>query len=330
MGGHLEGEDPTGDGGLGGGAGPVWTLDYANDPYADAMGRPKGGFLEGDERDPWRNTASRSPRKPKAPEHASDEPPIGDRWQGLREEWKNLEASELDKRLPRDPEYFAMHFGADSDCPADIQAKLLAVVLLRGGSYSMRELEGEHAANSFPLWINAFPLGGLSDAEVVERITYQKMAVDLALHGGPDLFQELSASDGGEHLPTHRRPATQLMHILLQDGGPKGTFDGQNEVQAWIEKLPPETAGRAMYHMYDAARSSNYGGSFTITGIGLEAGPVGFSLQGEFKDTHWAEATHNINDGAGAVFGKWTAEDKQKIAEGFKQANTSFEAVVLK
>jgi hypothetical protein len=238
------------------------------------------------------------------------------------------EASEIDKWLTRDLLKIARML-YDETLPIEIRAKVLSVVLLRGGSYPMRDLEGEHAANSVPFWINVFPLGGLDDHEVAERILCQKLAVDAVLNGDPALFNELSKGDEGEHLPSHRRPATQLMHILLQDGGLKSGYDGQNQVQKWIEGLPPETAGRAMYHMYDAAQSKDFGAGFRITGLGASAGPVGFEFQGEYAGDHWAEATRNVSDGAGAAFGGRSADDKQLMARGFAQANTSFGSVVL-
>ena len=148
---------------------------------------------------------------------------------------------------------------------------------------------------------------------------------------GADLFRELSWS--AEPLSTGRVPATEWMHVMLQEGGVLGRSEDRHLLQRWIEGAPnglevkhgiggiqdPETAGRAMRHLFDAAYRRHDGGGFVLLGYDESgAGPVHFGVRsGDSNGDHWEKTVAHFSRGVGKWFGEQAPARKRAIAQGY-------------
>jgi hypothetical protein len=215
----------------------------------------------------------------------------------LRREWQGKQASEIDTLLPRDPDYIQGLLN-DPDLDLEMREKLLEVALIRAGSVSFENLRLAYPYdfNNLKELIARQKDGQpvtFDEAEAKRCFEYQIMAKNaVLLH--PEMFDKLSESRN--ILPTGRFPATQLMHIMLQDGGMIGDHDARQKFEEWMQRLPLESQGRAVYHLADAAGAKDIGRGRRITGEGIsgEVGidpvsiGVGYEVQWEPPpDTHW-------------------------------------------
>jgi len=241
-----------------------------------------------------------------------------------------LQAYELAKLLPENPNALEKMLNAEG-LDVATRAKILEVVLDRGGSYSIEHLR----------LMVATGVGPLEKFEALERISYQEMAMKTVLTGehGAEMFKEISRS--GDALPTGRLPATQFMHDMLQEGGLMGGFEGQEVIERWIKGEPnaaeveqgikgvkdPETAGRAMRHVFDAAYRKDAGGGYVLSGyVEFSAGPVTFGVSsGTSNGNHWDDTVANISPGVGKWFGEQSEADKRAIAQGYLGSDYSFD-----
>lgn len=217
-----------------------------------------------------------------------------------------MEVYELDKVFPKDPDILRSELLYGE--PYEYRVKMLELALLRGGSYPYKDLQG---------WA-ALPDGyaPMSQDGAASRMTHQRMALDAVMGpGGERLFVELSKSNDAPP-NTDRVPATQLMFMMLQPGGLKGDNDGRVAVEKWMMDLPPETRGRAMYHLVEAASTRSYGASTQITSIETPWFGVGW----EFKDGRWEGIVHNIEASLkGQLNGK--DADWEEFKDGWKGAS---------
>jgi hypothetical protein len=161
-------------------------------------------------------------------------------------------AWELDKELPRDPRVLKMML-EDPNLDAAAKARVLEVVLLRGGSRPIDELGPALMRNDLsPMEKEAMKHG--SDP-LGDMASYKTMARDVVLEmkdpQRAEILNELSKNF--DHLPDERKPATQLAYILLQDGGGYDKVETRQNVLDAIETLPPDTQGRMLYAIDDAA-----------------------------------------------------------------------------
>ncbi len=219
----------------------------------------------------------------------------------LKAAWMDLQAFEIDKLLPKDPEYLR-EMMSNPELDVEVRAKVLEVILLRGGSKSLVEL------NAGVFGTRPRGQSGRSETELeghpahtayVAR-QYQGIAMDLIQTNDAALFDKLSESKDQLPPPCDRVPATQLMHIMLQEGGWGGSFEHRQVVEQWIRDMPPETRGRAMYHVRDAVDAREIGLSSRVTGIDFSigvdgVGEIGGGVQWEYRgDTHWQTAGRDI------------------------------------
>jgi hypothetical protein len=164
------------------------------------------------------------------------------------------------------------------------QAKILEVVLLRAGSYEYEFLERRAMG---------MPAPGPDPEAAASKKAYQQLAVNAVLNGPPELFLRLSESrDAVKN--TGRAPATQWMHIMLQEGGAaeqlRGDFDGET-VEKWMQSLPPDVRGRAMYHLLDAGATKNNTAGTRVTGVEI---PYVGGVQWQANGDHWAKVAGNV------------------------------------
>jgi hypothetical protein len=169
---------------------------------------------------------------------------------------------------------------SDKALPIEKRAKLLEIIVMRGANNKMswREMhEWPSNDNVTYLDINGF--------EVHEKVLYQ-LAAQRAIVAEPDLFAHIS--DSKNQLPSGRVPATELMNSMLQNGGTSGDFDSREVFKEWMGSLDTDVRGRMMYHIADAAQTSDIGRPSRITGFEVSAGPLGLGLQWEnARETHW-------------------------------------------
>jgi hypothetical protein len=193
------------------------------------------------------------------------------------------EAAQLDKELPRDLNWMmTVILKNDGSVPIEHQARLLEVVILRGAD--------ERPFLVMQAAVRAFERAGWEDHEDIqptaERVKYQLAAMTAMTVGPPALFDQLSRS--ADQLPTGRAPATELMNTMLRAGGVAGSHEQRQPVETWLKDLPPETRGRAMYHIRDAAEAKEIGKVTQVTGFEVGVGPASFGLQWEpGPETHW-------------------------------------------
>ena len=192
------------------------------------------------------------------------------------------QAHQLDKELPRDLNWL-MSVIQNKDAPIEHRAKALEVVILRGVDEKVTYQEMER-------WSQP-PLSAYSP-----KMEYQLAAMTAIISGSPAVFDQLSKS--ADQLPTGRAPATEWMNTMLREGGMAGNFERRQSVEAWLIQLPPETRGRAMYHLRDAADAKEIGEVTKVTGFEVGVGPVSGGLQWQpGPDTHWKQVGDDLRLG---------------------------------
>jgi hypothetical protein len=219
-----------------------------------------------------------------------------------------MEVYELDKVFPKDPD--VLRYELLNGEPMEYRAKMLELALMRGGSYPYGVL-----------------MAGQTYHEGTDaKMAYQKMAVDAVLGpGGDQLFAQISKSyDAPPN--TDRVPATQLMYMMLQEKGLKGDNDGQVEVKRWIESLDPETRGRAMYHVVDAAATREFGATGQLTGIDT---PLGGG-QWQYGDDGWKSTVKYLESPIVGQLNAATEAEKEAFKSGWNKASNSLVDVVGK
>jgi hypothetical protein len=204
----------------------------------------------------------------------------------------------------------------DDSVPAKNRAKVLEIMLMRGASeYSMDELRDSDAF-----------LAKYYDGEPQNEQTlqYQTGAAVAIMNGGPALFRELSRS--GDQLPSGRVPATEFMNQALREGGVLATYDNRQQVEKWIQGMPPGVRGMAMYHLADAASTSGFDEGKRLTGVSAGVGPVEFGIQWEnAKDSHWQKVGRDIETAVTKDL-KLHPEQKAAFYEGFTHADSHMES----
>jgi hypothetical protein len=218
---------------------------------------------------------------------------------------------ELTRLLPHEPDKLGAILN-DPKVDVESRAKVLEVVLLRGGSYIPMPV-GDDAEYDFFEWQDILQRNmEMGDYEDWERgMVYQRMAVDAVLKD-PALFDRICLPDARDEFlsSTKRYPATQVMHIMLQPGGWMDGYGGDADrasrhdaVKEWLRALPAETRGKAVWHFGDAVGYSDIGSSSggRVTGfevsIGNKAAEFGIGLQWEpskVADTHWRTTGHQL------------------------------------
>lgn len=228
------------------------------------------------------------------------------RWEEQREDLQGKSVDQLDQSLPRDPHAIkALLMNRYMD--VETQEKILEVVLRRAGSYDYMLLELRS-------------LGGVAYSmididEAISKKAYQKLAMETVLNGSPKLFERLSESREAVK-NTGRSPATQWMHIMLQDDGLaerlNGDYDGES-VERWMQTLPADVRGRAMYHLFNAGATQDNTAGVQVTGVEI---PYVGGLQWQPRGDHWGKVAGNVWLG---VSGGLDAHEKDKDA--FYQAS---------
>jgi hypothetical protein len=128
-------------------------------------------------------------------------------------------------------------------------------------------------------------------------------------------------SDSGDNLPSGRQPGTELMHQMLQKGGSAGGYDAREDLKKWMVGLSPNSQGRLMYHIADAAEVHAVGIGASGRMSGMEFMVVGLNLQWESaKDSHWEEAGRSIENKIGGELDK-KEQTKAAYHDGFDQAD---------
>jgi hypothetical protein len=189
------------------------------------------------------------------------------------------QAYQLDQLLPRNLNLLASMV-RDPSLSIEWRAKLLQVMILRGAtnkvSYGDIELFRDKFSADWSEW--------------EEKQQYQLAARDAVLHGPPGLFDHLSRSR--DQLPdkeSGRYPATEWMNTMLKEGGLLSDYKVRQEAfEPWLNNLPAETRGQALFHLRDAEGAREVGKVREFTGFEFSAGPVGFGLQWNgASNTHW-------------------------------------------
>jgi hypothetical protein len=250
----------------------------------------------------------------------------------LQEQWKDLQASQIDKLLPQDPQLLRdMLWNKNFD--VEVRAKVLEVVLLRGGSEPMKHLAAKFwsARPSTENYRSPKDIKGTPEEKAFTAHTYQSIAMDMLTMNDPALFDNLSESKDQLPPPSDRAPATHLMHIMLQPDGWAGTFEHRQVAERWIRDMPPETRGRAMYHVRDAVDAREIGLSARLTGvevsIGIDKiGEIGGGLQWEYRgDTHWERAGTDILQAVSRDLDEKSPEEKYAFHEGYRKADPALD-----
>jgi hypothetical protein len=163
---------------------------------------------------------------------------------------------------------------ADPDLPADARAKLVEVALLRGGREPRALLE---LRRGYEVALKLDP----------HAIVYQRLALEAVLRD-PAVFEALSGDPrllGDDAVP----PATRWMEMAV---APRGWLDPEATAR-WMMTLPPETRGRAIFHLLDAANEADKG-RVRITGGSIGLGPVDLDVEYTPKDDEWQETVNRI------------------------------------
>jgi hypothetical protein len=211
----------------------------------------------------------------------------------------------LDQILPNDPRIIGQMLRSPNLSVAE-KGRLLEVVLLRGGSYPQAQLKD-------PFFVFTEGIGPAA----VNKVAYQQMAVEAVVGSaqGPELFQALSAS--GDFV-NHRQPATQLMHVLLQENG----WMHHDKVEDWINGIADaEVRGQIMFHVYDAASRSNVANELkTSVSLGAGWGPLDASISLEYESKHWEQIVPDIRQ---KVKTELTAEEEEAYNRGLLKPDKS-------
>ena len=252
----------------------------------------------------------------------------------LKAQWHDMQAYQIDNLLQQDPKALRdMLWNEDLD--VEVRAKVLEVVLLRGGSRPLSELnaviDGAHHPPGQKGIIPDIGLKGTLEERAFTSRTYQSIAVDVLTMKDAALFDKLSESRDQLPPPCDRAPATQLMHIMLQDDGWAGTFEHRQVVEAWIREMPAETRGRAMFHVRDAVDAREIGLSPRVTGVDFSIGiggigEIGGGLQWEYRgDTHWQTAGRDILQAVSRDLDEKSPEEKYAFQEGYRNADPALD-----
>lgn len=157
---------------------------------------------------------------------------------------------------------------------------------------------------------------------------YQRSLTEIVLMGDPKLFAQLS--DSKDQLPSGRYPATEFMNMLLREGGTQGGYEPRQGVEKWMGMMDPETRGRALYHVADAAGTNDIGKHARITGFEVGVEPISVGGQWEYaKDTHWQQAGRDI-EGQLAGDLKKHPEEMAAFREGWTKAHDATNIEVSK
>ena len=228
----------------------------------------------------------------------------GCRWSENRqlvESWDlKKQASQLSKDLPRDYKLLTA-LVADPDIPVDRRAKVLEVMIFRGATNarSYMEMQGEGPTNPDTSKYEYLQAQMKYEKQWKEHCLYQEAARD-AIFRDPALFDQISKSE--DQLPQGRTAATEMMNSMLKNGGMYGAHEGRQEFEKLLMSVPPETRGRMMYHVEDAAQSGDIHqkGERRETGVGGEISVgdfgIGYGTQWDHvADNHWREAGKDVN-----------------------------------
>jgi hypothetical protein len=245
------------------------------------------------------------------------------------------QASELSKELPRDLDVLT-NIVMTTSIPIERRAKILEVIIYRGAlnDYSYDRMKRPDDFASAIEWNDRAHRDGYA-----ERMRYQEAAARAILESstGAQLFDQLTKS--ADQLPQGRSPATEFMNTMLRNGGLYGSDDARQEFEKRLLAFPPETRGRMMYHLEDAARSSDIHlkGERRSTGysVGIGADGIGELSWGEswdyVADNHWREVGKDLTRAVVADFEKKYPETGQTpAARAAERENRNLEVEALK
>lgn len=210
----------------------------------------------------------------------------------------------------------------DESLPVERRAKAVEVMLMRIGEMSyhdayLHEIFMANGMNAYEPHPIQFP-----DFQYQKALTQTVMAAD------PALFAQLSKSH--DQLPSGRAPATEWMNMVLRDGGSLGSYESRQHVEGWMQTLDPETRGAALYHVADAAGTSDIGKHGRVTGFEVGVEPVSVGLQWEHaKDTHWQQAGRDVEMQLSADL-KTHPEQQEAFNRGFNNASSGSHVEVTK
>ena len=228
-----------------------------------------------------------------------------------------LRAADLDRVLPDNPALLES-WTSNQDLSIERRARILEVMILRGS--------GDFSPSFSKDVIN---LGSRFNA-TLPRIeggngpSYQLAVRGALMDGGAAMFDQLSKNhDVLPHPPSGRLPATEWMITMLRASGPMGDYEHRRLLEYWTKGLPPETQGRVMFHLVDAAATAEWDTHTTINGFEGSVGPVGLGLQWNIApDSHWAIVGRQI-DGAVAPGIRGDAAREQAYSNGYQDAKMS-------
>jgi hypothetical protein len=163
---------------------------------------------------------------------------------------------------------------ADPDLPPDARAKLVQVALLRGGREPRVMLE---MRRGFEVALRLDP----------HALDYQRLALE-AVQGDPAVFEALSR-DPRLFADDAVAPATRWMEMAV---GPRGWLDPEAAAR-WMVSLPPETRGRAIFHLLDAANEAEKG-RVRVSGGSIGLGPVDLDVEYTPKDDEWQAIVNRV------------------------------------
>lgn len=196
----------------------------------------------------------------------------------------------------------------DKSVPIAQREKLLEVMILRGIESSKWDVTGAVAG------IGTMAVG-------YSREGAYQAAAQQAIRNDPELFKELSKSGDNLPPPSSRAPATELIYTMLRDRDRSHAQEDQNRqaFMKWVRDLPPETQGRAMFHLGNAAATKDYDEHAHVTGFEFSFKEVGFGIQWDrAPDTHWSQVADVAS--RGVVHDLKGDEAKAKFSKGFQEA----------
>lgn len=201
---------------------------------------------------------------------------------------------------------------ADQSVPIEQREKLLEVMILRSRadvpqSGDFTDAVAGVGRSAGVLNVNGFYFSGVENA---------------LLKGDPALFAELSKSGDNLPPPSNRAPATEFVYDLLRENGSKGDFQGRQQFETWVKGLPPETQGRVMFHLSDAAGTKDYDEKSHVTGGEISVMEVGLGIQWDrAPDSHWAQVGSDVS--RAVVHDLKGEEARTAFSKGFQAAKMS-------